>query len=201
MAPLLYIQELMPVPRTGLRVRLYVTVMIAMFTKCLRPICHQYARTYYQKQPRHTRQYSLNVQNIEGRVDSCAGCRIVEYLLSTVFLLCIGLRPQVCAFAISIIVRFNYLHGARSASGELIGNLAKVSLGYGKIRSRKNEQNCSVHRTLCPVTLRDFSRRLLVYLAMKEKQPVYNYILYFIQYYVSHSIEPALKINVSKLCF
>ena len=33
----------MPVPRTGLRVSLYVSVMIAMFTKCLRPICHQYA--------------------------------------------------------------------------------------------------------------------------------------------------------------
>ena len=30
---------------------------------------------------------------------------------------------------------------------------------------------------------------------MKEKQPVYNCVLYFIQY----SIEPALKINVSKL--
>ena len=39
-------------------------------------------------------QYSLNVQNIEGRVDTCVGCRIVEYLLSTVFLLCIGLQPQ-----------------------------------------------------------------------------------------------------------
>ena len=49
------------------------------------------------------------------------------------------------------------------------------------------------------MTLGDFSRRLLVYHAMKEKQPVYNCILYFIQYYVSHSIEPALKINVSKL--
>ena len=36
-------------------------------------------------------QYSLNVQNIEGCVDTCVGCRIVEYLLSTVFLLCIGL--------------------------------------------------------------------------------------------------------------
>ena len=34
---------------------------------------------------------------------------------------------------------------------------------------------------------------------MKEKQPVYNCILYFTQYYVSHSIDPALKINVSKL--
>ena len=100
-------------------------------------------------------------------------------------------------YAISIIVRFNYLHGARSASGELIGNLA--SLGYGKIKSGKNQQNCSVHRTLCPVTLGDFSRRLLVYHAMKEKQHVYNCIMYFIQYYVSHSIEPALKINVSKL--
>ena len=43
-------------------------------------------------------QYSLNVQNIEGRMDTCVGCRIVEYLLSTVFLLCIGLRPQVRAF-------------------------------------------------------------------------------------------------------
>ena len=51
MAPLLYIQEKITVPRTGLRVSLYVTVMIAMFTNCLRPICHQYARTYYQKQP------------------------------------------------------------------------------------------------------------------------------------------------------
>ena len=49
------------------------------------------------------------------------------------------------------------------------------------------------------MTLGDFSHRLLVYHAMKEKQPVYNYILYFIQYYVSHYIEPALKINVSKL--
>ena len=34
---------------------------------------------------------------------------------------------------------------------------------------------------------------------MKEKQPVYNCILYFIQYYVSHSTDLALKINVSKL--
>ena len=50
-----YIQKKMPVPRTGLHVSLSVTVMIAMFTKCLRPICHQYARTYYQKQPCHTR--------------------------------------------------------------------------------------------------------------------------------------------------
>ena len=38
-----------------------------------------------------------------------------------------------------------------------------------------------------------------MYHPMKEKQPVYNCILYFIQYYVSHSTEPALKINVSKL--
>ena len=49
------------------------------------------------------------------------------------------------------------------------------------------------------MTLGDFSRRLLVYHVMKEKQPVYNCILYFIQYYVSHCIDPALKINVSKL--
>ena len=32
-------------------------------------------------------------------------------------------------YAISIIVRYNYLHGARSASSELIENLVKVSLG------------------------------------------------------------------------
>ena len=32
-------------------------------------------------------------------------------------------------YAISIIVSYNYLHGAWSASGELIGNLLKVSLG------------------------------------------------------------------------
>ena len=38
-------------------------------------------------------------------------------------------RTYIKIYAISIIVRFNYLHGARSASGELIGNLAKVSLG------------------------------------------------------------------------
>ena len=44
----------------------------------------------------HVMQYSLHVQNEEGRVnldlggmDTCVGCRIVEYLLSTVFLLCI----------------------------------------------------------------------------------------------------------------
>ena len=49
------------------------------------------------------------------------------------------------------------------------------------------------------MTLGDFSRRLLAYHPMKEKQPVYNCILYFIQYYVSHSTETALKINVSKL--
>ena len=49
------------------------------------------------------------------------------------------------------------------------------------------------------MTLGDFSQRLLMYHPMKEKQPVYNCILYFIQYYVSHSTEPALKINVSKL--
>ena len=48
------------------------------------------------------------------------------------------------------------------------------------------------------MTLGDFSRRLLVYHVMKEKQPVYNCILYFIQYYVSHCIDTALKINVSK---
>ena len=45
------------------------------------------------------------------------------------------------------------------------------------------------------MTLGDFSRKLLVYHVMKEKQPVYNYILYFIQHYISHSIDPALKIN------
>ena len=62
-------------------------------------ICYQYARKYYQKQLRHMMQYSLHVQNVEGRVnldpwgmDNCIGCRIVEYLLSTVFLLCIGPR-------------------------------------------------------------------------------------------------------------
>ena len=40
-----------------------------------------------------------DIQNVEGRVnldlwgmDTCVGCRIVEYLLSTVFLLCIGPR-------------------------------------------------------------------------------------------------------------
>ena len=49
------------------------------------------------------------------------------------------------------------------------------------------------------MTLGDFSRRLLMYHPIKEKQPVHNYILYFIQYYISHSTEPALKINVSKL--
>ena len=38
-----------------------------------------------------------------------------------------------------------------------------------------------------------------MYHPMKEKQPVYNCILYFIKYYVSHSTEPALKKNVSKL--
>ena len=32
-------------------------------------------------------------------------------------------------YAISIIVRYNYLHGVRSASGKLIENLVKVSLG------------------------------------------------------------------------
>ena len=64
-----------------------------------------------------------------------------------------------------------YPHGAQSASGELIWNLVKVSLGWriyprsaretflgifrGKIRSPvKNQQsvNCLVHRTRCPVT-------------------------------------------------
>ena len=40
-------------------------------------------------------------------------------------------------YAISIIGRYNYLHGARSTSGELIWNLFKVSLGSGKIRSCK----------------------------------------------------------------
>ena len=48
------------------------------------------------------------------------------------------------------------------------------------------------------MTLGDFLRRLLVYHVMKKK-PVYNCLLYFIQYYVSHSTDPALKINVSKL--
>ena len=38
-------------------------------------------------------------------------------------------RTYIKIYAISIIVRFNYLHGARSASGELIGRLVKVSLG------------------------------------------------------------------------
>ena len=49
------------------------------------------------------------------------------------------------------------------------------------------------------MTLGDFSHRLLVYHVMKEYQPVCNCILYFIHYCVSHSIDPALKINVSKL--
>ena len=47
------------------------------------------------------------------------------------------------------------------------------------------------------MTLGDFLHRLLVYHVMEEKQPVCNCILYFIQYYVSHSIHSALKINVS----
>ena len=49
----------------------------------------------------HVMQYSLHVQNVEGRMnldpwgmDTCVGCKIVEYLLSTVFLLCIGPRSQ-----------------------------------------------------------------------------------------------------------
>ena len=66
-----------------------------MFTKCLRPICHQYARTYYQNQLRQTRDAILIAfKNVESRVnldpqdmDTCVGCRIVEYLLTTVFLL------------------------------------------------------------------------------------------------------------------
>ena len=44
-------------------------------------------------------QYSLHVKNVEGHVnldkwvmDTCVGCRIVEYLPSTIFLLCIGPR-------------------------------------------------------------------------------------------------------------
>ena len=49
------------------------------------------------------------------------------------------------------------------------------------------------------MTLGDFLLRLLVYHVVKAKQPVYNCILYFIQYYVSHSIDPALKINFSIL--
>ena len=49
------------------------------------------------------------------------------------------------------------------------------------------------------MTLGDFLVILLLYHVMKEKQPVYNCILYFIQHYVSHSIDPASKINVSKL--
>ena len=59
-----------------------------MFTKCLRPICHQYTRdclrerqTYYQKQLYHARDaISLHVRDIEGCVDTCVGCKIVEYL-------------------------------------------------------------------------------------------------------------------------
>ena len=51
--------------------------MIAMFTKCLRPICHQYARDCLRDVKRITRnnrvthviQYSLHVRNVEGRVD------------------------------------------------------------------------------------------------------------------------------------
>ena len=87
-------------------------------------------------------------------------------------------RTYIKIYAISIIVRFNYFHGARSASGELIGNLVKVSIG----RVKPGQQNCSVHRTLCPVTLGDFSRRLLVYNAMKEKQ-LYC-ILFSIMYHI-----------------
>ena len=118
----------MPV-RTGLCVRLYVTVMIATFTKCLSS--GQYAINTLECITRnnrvtHVMQYSLNVQNIEGCVDTCGGCRIVEYLLSTVFLLCIGLRPRVRAFyynninrqmALRTLKRFTYRSIRRGARG------------------------------------------------------------------------------------
>ena len=39
------------------------------------------------------------------------------------------LHTYIKTYAISIIVRYNYLHGARSTSGELIGNLVKGFLG------------------------------------------------------------------------
>ena len=38
-------------------------------------------------------------------------------------------RTYIKTYAMSIIVRYYYLHGAWCASGELIGNLVKVSLG------------------------------------------------------------------------
>ena len=48
----------------------------------------------------HMMQYSLHVQNVEGCMNldpwilNCVGCGIVEYLLSTIFVLCIGARSQ-----------------------------------------------------------------------------------------------------------
>ena len=79
----------MPVHRTGLCGSLYVTVIIAMFTE----------RITRNDRITHMMQYSLHLQNVEGRLnldpwgmDTCVGCRIIEYLLSTVFLLC--LRPR-----------------------------------------------------------------------------------------------------------
>ena len=53
------------------------------------------------------------------------------------------------------------------------------------------------------MTLGDVSRRLLVHHVMKAKQPVtcVQLILYSIQYYVSHCIDPALKINILPASF
>ena len=48
-----------------------------------------------------------------------------------------NITTNIKTYAISIIVIYNYLHGGLSASGELIRNLLKVSLGYDKIRSCK----------------------------------------------------------------
>ena len=84
----------MPVSRKGYLGSSYVTVIVAVFVKCLRPICHQYARdclrerqTYYQKQPRHTRDAILVACSKCLRLpelrpmDTCVGCRIVEYFV------------------------------------------------------------------------------------------------------------------------
>ena len=85
----------------GLRGNLYVTVIIPNASG-------QYAINTLERFARnnritHVMQYSLHVQNVEGRVnldpwgmDTCVGCRIMEYLLSTVCLLCIG--PWSAAF-------------------------------------------------------------------------------------------------------
>ena len=63
----------MPVPRMGLRVSLYVTVMIAMFTKCLRQYAINTLERITETTASHVMQYSLNVQNMEDRVDTCVG--------------------------------------------------------------------------------------------------------------------------------